>query len=340
MSSDDILVFDLDPEWGHGRRICDRLGLPLAGHDERRFDDGEIRVRAAVGVRGRDVYVVQPLIGDPALSAHDRLCRLLFFIAALKDASAGRVTAVVPYLAYARQDRRSKPRDPLTLRYVASLFEAVGTDRVMTIDVHNPAAFENAFRCPTEHLEARLLFVGHVVPMLGSDRPVVVSPDVGGVKRAERFREALGRALGQAVDMAFLEKIRDDAGIAGGSLVGAVAGCTVIIVDDLVSTGGTLVRAAAACRAAGCRRIMAVATHGVFAGRAAEAVGGMAADPAFAQLIVTDTIPPARLSRVGAGKLVVLEAAPLLADAIARVHGGGSIGDLLAAGPDPGRGPG
>ena len=176
-----------------------RLGIALADHEEREFEDGEHKSRPLTNVRGRDVYVLQSLYGDAKQSVNDKLCRLLFFIGALKDASAARVTAVVPYLGYARKDRRSKARDPVTTRYVAMLFEAVGTDCVLTLDVHNLAAYQNAFRCRTEHLEANPLFIAHLLPLLRDAQVSVVSPDAGGIKRADAFRQRLSAALKRPV---------------------------------------------------------------------------------------------------------------------------------------------
>jgi ribose-phosphate pyrophosphokinase len=327
MALDDIALFDLDPEWEHGRRIADDLEIPVSPHEERGFEDGEFKVRPLMGVRNKDVYVVQSLQGDFQRSVHDKLCRLLFFIGAVKDASARRVTAVTPYLAYARKDRRTKPRDPVTTRYLAQLLEAVGTDRIVTVDVHNQAAFENAFRCPTEHLEARKLFVEHLALTSGHDALTVVSPDVGGVKRAERLRESLARSPGQDIGLAFMEKTRSGGIVSGDQLVGNVKDRTVVIVDDLISTGTTMMRAAAACRHAGCRQVFAVATHGVFNGAAKDFV----ASPLFDRIVVTDTLPPFRLpEELISSRLTVLSAAPLLAEAIARIHGGGSISELLA----------
>ena len=143
-----------------------------------------MKVRPLVGVRDRDVFVVQSLLGDAHNSVHDKLWRLLLFIGALRDSSARRITVVAPYLAYGRKDRRTKPRDPVATRQLATLFEAAGTDRVVTIDVHNLAAFENAFRCRTENLLARPLFAEHVRSTVEGGAIVVVSPDVGGMKRA------------------------------------------------------------------------------------------------------------------------------------------------------------
>ncbi len=327
MGKDGIVLFDLDPDWGHGARIAECLELSVSPHEERSFEDGELKVRPLVGVRNRDVYVVQSLHGDAERSVHDKLCRLLIFVGAVKDASAARVTVVTPYLAYARKDRRTKPRDPVTIRYLASMMEAVGVDRVVAVDVHNEAAFENAFRCRTEHLEARTLFVAHLVPLVGQGALSVVSPDVGGVKRAVRLRDSLEHALGREVGLAFMEKTRSGGVVGGGTLVGDVRGRMVVILDDLISTGTTMMRAAAACRAVGGGPVFALATHGLFVGGAPAVI----ASPLFDRVVVTDTLPPFRLpEKLAARHVTVLGTAPLLAEAIARIHGGGSVSELLA----------
>ena len=143
--------------------------------------------------------VLHSLHGDAGESANDKLCRLLFFCGALKDAGAACVTAVTPYLCYARKDRRTKPNDPVTTRYVAAMFEAVGADRVITLEVHNVAAFENAFRCPTWHIESGPLMAAHFAPLLRDERVASVSPDAGGAKRAEQFRQAMEHLTRQDV---------------------------------------------------------------------------------------------------------------------------------------------
>jgi ribose-phosphate pyrophosphokinase len=167
MNTESVAVFALAASRGLGESICGHLGLTLSAVEEREFEDGEHKTRPLVSVRGRDVFVVHSLHGDEQQNVNDKLCRLLFFLGALRDASAARVTALIPYLCYARKDRKSKARDPVTTRYVAGLFEAMGVDRIVTIDVHNLAAFQNAFRLRTEHLEAKNLFVAHFAPILG-----------------------------------------------------------------------------------------------------------------------------------------------------------------------------
>ena len=327
---DGILLFALNATRDFGKRVSKRLEIPLSDHEEREFEDGEHKSRPLVNVRGRDVFVIQSLHGDPAQSPNDKLCRLLFFIGALKDASAGCVTAVIPYLAYARKDRKTKSRDPVTMKYVAGLLESVGTNRVVTVDVHNLAAFQNAFRCGTDHLEAKTLFIDHFMSKLrGRDEDIVViSPDVGGVKRAELFRQALGEALGRDLPAAFMEKQRSAGVVSGDAIVGEVKNRTVIIIDDLISTGTTILRAAKACAGAGSGRVFAAASHGLFVGAANDVI----ADPAIEAVVVTDTVPPFRLRPNLIGeKVVVLDTSTLMAEAIARIHAGGSIVDLMDA---------
>jgi ribose-phosphate pyrophosphokinase len=326
MSRDALCLFALDASRPYGERVAAALGIALSRHEARDFEDGEHKARSLENVRGRDVYVIHSLYGEPGMSANDKLIRLLFFIGALKDASAAQVTAVCPYLAYSRKDRRTKPRDPLGSRYVAQLFEAMGTDRMVTLDVHNLAAYQNAFRIPAEHLEARGLFVAWFAARLQDDAVVVVSPDAGGVKRADAFRDALARALDRPVGSAFMEKRRSEGVVSGEAVVGDIDGRTAIILDDLVSSGTTLARAAAACKARGASRVFAAASHGVFAGAAAEVL----ADPVLEKLLVADSIPPFRLPPAMLGRRVeMLDSAPLFAEAIRRLHSGGSLVELL-----------
>jgi ribose-phosphate pyrophosphokinase len=308
-----------------GSSIAQSLGQPLAAHEERDFEDGEHKTRPLDPVRNADAYVVQSLHGGPVESANDKLCRLLFFIGALKDAGAARVTAVVPYLCYARKDRRTKSNDPVATRYVAALFEAVGTDAVVTLDVHNPVAYENAFRCPTVTLTAAPLFVDYA-KSLGRENLCVVSPDPGGVKRAELFREALEAALGRPISKGFVDKRRSAGVVSGDLFVGDVAETTALIIDDLISTGGTLLRAAHAARKAGAKRVIALVTHGLFMPGAAEVL----ADPAIDRLVVTDAVPPFRLDPSAAhSKIDTIAVAPLLANAIRRLREGQPLADLL-----------
>lgn len=326
MARDDLILFTLEPSRALAERVSGALGVSLSEHEERDFEDGEHKIRPLVNVRGRDVFVFHSLHGDAKESANDKLCRMLFFIGALKDASAARVTAVIPYLAYARKDRKTKTRDPVTSRYVAALFEAVGADHVVAMEVHNLAAFQNGFRCPTDHLDCARLFANHFALLLAGQEVAVVSPDAGGAKRAERFRQALTHALDGDVGSAFVEKYRSRGVVTGGTVVGNVKDRTAIIIDDLISTGTTMIRAATACRDLGATRVFAAATHGLFVGEASKVL----LDPALDRVVTTDTIPPFRLDpAVVRKKLDILETAPLFAEAIKRIHEGGSIVELL-----------
>jgi ribose-phosphate pyrophosphokinase len=320
-----VRLFALKATAQLGAAVAQALAHPLTPHEERSFEDGEHKARPLEGVGDTDCYVIQSLHGGPDESANDKLCRLLFFIGALKDAGAARVTAIAPYLCYARKDRRTKPFDPVTTRYVAAMFEAVGADRVVTLEVHNPAAFENAFRRRAVTLSMAPLLLD-VALRVEVEPLCVLSPDPGGAKRAEQFREALEGRIGRPVGKAFADKHRSAGVLSGDLLVGDVRDATVLVVDDLISTGATLVRAARAARQAGARRVIALAAHGLFMPGAEE----LLADPAIERVVVTDSVPPFRLtsSRLSA-KLEVVPCAPLLAAAIARLATGAPLTDLL-----------
>jgi ribose-phosphate pyrophosphokinase len=212
----DIRLFALEGSRHLGEGVAAALDVELAAHEERPFEDGEHKSRPLFDVRDADVYVIHSLHGDREQSANDRLCRLLFFIGALRDAGAARVTALAPYLCYSRKDRRTKARDPVTTRYVATLFEAVGTSRIATIDVHNVAAFENAFRIPAENLSARPLFASLVAERLAGKEIAVFSPDAGGLKRARALQEELQEHRADVVPLLHQEAVgKRDPTVAG-----------------------------------------------------------------------------------------------------------------------------
>jgi len=318
MTNHPMLLFGLQGSRELADRVARRLDVALAEHEERNFEDGEHKARPLQDVRGQDAFVLHSLHGDDSESGNDKLCRLLFFCGALKDAGARSVTAVVPYLCYARKDRRTKPNDPITTRYVAAMFEAVGIDRVMTVEVHNIAAFENAFRCPTWHIESAPLLVAHFAPLLNGQSVVAVSPDAGGAKRAEQFRQALEQLSGRDVGSAYMEKYRSSGVVTGELLAGDVSGKAAVIVDDLVSTGGTLIRAAEACRRAGATKVFAAAAHGLFVGGAP----ALFASPALDSITVTDTIPPFRVAKPDLGRLTALDISEAIARAISACRDG------------------
>jgi ribose-phosphate pyrophosphokinase len=284
------LLFALQGSEHYATRVAQRLGCQLALHEERDYEDGEHKCRPLESVNGREVVVFHSLYGDDRQSANDKLCRLLFFCAACKDAGARHVQVVTPYLCYGRKDRRTHPQDPTITRYLAAMIEACGVDRLVALEVHNSAAFDNAFRIPAWNLQCAELFAEHFARLVGDAEVVSVSPDTGGAKRAEQFRQALERQLGRSVGGALVEKHRDQATLTGDLLVGEVLGKTAIVFDDLISTGQTLMHAGLACQKAGAVRLFAAATHGLFTG------GSDLFDTAlFEHIAISDCVPPFRL---------------------------------------------
>ena len=319
-------LFALNNSSDFGELVAKQLCINLSAHEERNFEDGEHKSRPLENVRNQDVFVIHSLYSDTTQSVNDKLCRLLFFIGALKDAFAKKVTAVVPYLCYARKDRKTKSRDPVTTRYIARLFEAAGADSIVTMDVHNVQAFQNAFRIPAENLEAKKLFADYLTPLVKDEEPVIMSPDFGGIKRAEQFQQTLGKKLNRELPVVFMEKYRSGGVVSGERMSGEVKDKTVIIVDDLISTGGTIARAAAACKKSGAKKVLALATHGIFTGRPDETLQ----EDVLQQIITTNTIPPFRLEHTRIKeKLTVLNVPPFFAEAIKRMQEGGSITELL-----------
>ena len=325
--SSEIKLFALNTSKDFGEKVAIELDTTLSQHEERDFEDGEHKSRSLENVRNRDVYVIQSLYGEPGRSVNDKLCRLLFFVGSLKDAAAESVTIIAPYLCYARKDRQTKSRDPITTRYVAALMEAVGTDRILTIDVHNLQAYQNAFRCQSEHLEGKNLFVGHFAPLVKNEEVVVLSPDTGGAKRAEAFRQALSEATQKEVGFGFLAKQRSMGVVSGSTKIyGNVISKTVIIIDDLISSGTTLSRAATACLAEGAKKVYAVATHGAFTSQANKILQNAPLE----QVVITNTIPTFQLSpQLLKEKVVVLDITPVFAAAINRIHHGESLQELI-----------
>lgn len=325
MSNQDLALFSLRSGADFASRVAAWLDVSLAAHEERDFEDGEHKIRPLESVRHRDVYVVQSIYGDEQLSLNDRLVRLLFMLGCLRENGAERVTAVIPYLCYARKERKTKRRDPVTTRYLAQLLEAMGVDRVVTLDVHNRAAYDNAFRCQASHLSARDTFIEHLLPQLSDEDVTVASPDIGGVKRAEQFREALEKRLDRPVASAFMEKHRSAGKVRGTTVVGPVSGRRVLILDDLIAGGGTMKRAAEAFLEQGARQVDAIASHGVFAADAGENL----ASPALNRLLISDSLPPSRQpSSLQQTKIETVSVAPLIGEAIRCLHSGGSLSAL------------
>jgi ribose-phosphate pyrophosphokinase len=292
--------------------IADCLGVELGRALVGTFRNGEVRIRIEDNVRGADVFVVQSLC--PPI--HHHIWELLLLLDALKRASARRVTAVIPYYAYARQERKTAGREPISARVLADVITTAGADRVLTMDLHAPA-IEGFFNIPVDHLRAVKLLAGYfrdrVLP-----NAVVVSPDVGGVARANDFRQRLGLPL------AIIAKHRPtpDA-VEVVEMVGDVQGRPAILLDDMISTGGTMIEAARELQARGVTDVYACATHGVFAIDAMQAL----AQAPVERWVVTNTIPLPPDAHLAT--LEVLSVAPLLAESIRRIHENLSVSGLF-----------
>jgi ribose-phosphate pyrophosphokinase len=316
-------------------RVAEEAGLPLAALEERSFDGGEFKLRPLESVRGRIALVFQSLAGSSAASVSDRFVRLLFLLNGLRDAGAERRIALIPYLAYARKDRRTQIRDPVNTRYVAQLLEASGADRLIALDVHNPAALDNAFRIPVDHLSALPMFAEYFARRFAHAPLAVASPDVGGIKRVQVFRELLEARLGREVELAFIEKRRAAGVVSGGTLVGLPPGQpTVIVLDDLCATGGTLIRAAQICRGAGAAAVHVAVTHlpldaGVRTLLASEVIAGIVATDSVGIAFQHQTLSPAH------DKLVTLSVGPLFGQAVQRLLAGKPLAPLLRQWPVP-----
>ncbi len=304
--------------------VAARLGVTPAAFEVRGFEDGEHKSRPLTEVHGRDVFLLHALDDRPGSKVDERLCRLLFFIANLRDQGAARITLVCPYLCYSRKDRRTKPRDPVTSRYVAELLEAMGLSTIAVLEPHNPAAFENAFRRPAITLDAYGALADAVTAHTGGEPLAVVSPDTGGAKRAGAFAQRLAARTGSEAAMAFLDKRRSEGVVSGEVFAGDVAGRTAVIVDDLIASGTTLMRAVDACRRHDARRVFAVATHGLFAAGAEALFAPGGPD----RLFITDSVAP-RMETLWDGRVETVTVQPLLADLIAALHRGDPVAALL-----------
>lgn len=314
-----MLIFDLTPDHPLGAAIAGAAGHPVAPMELRGFAGGEHKARPLCSLRGKDVFVVSTLHARPGLSVNDLLLRLLFFLSACHDHGARRVTAVAPYLPYARKDRVTKAHDPVTFRYVAQLFEAAGADGLVTVETHNLAALQNAFRRPVVHVDTGLVFSARIARLAGDRRVVVASPDGGGIKRAELLRQAVEQRLARPVGFAMMEKHRSSGVVTGELFAGEVAGCVVVLVDDMIESGGTMRRAAAACRARGAAEVHLMAAHLVPPGDGV----ALCADPAVTSATVTDT---AVLPVEG---VHVVSLAPVLGRVVASLHRGDSVAPHL-----------
>ncbi|MBX5464260.1 MAG: ribose-phosphate pyrophosphokinase [Clostridia bacterium] len=296
------------------QEICDHLKVPLGQVDVGRFSNGEIRVSIGENVRGIDVFVVQPT----SQPVNDNLMELLIMIDALRRASAGRITAVVPFYGYARQDRKTRGREPITAKLVANLITVAGANRVLTVDLH-AGQIQGFFDVPVDNLSGVPLLAQYL-RQRGFDRQtVVVSPDAGGVPRARDMADRLG------VGLAILDKRRPEPNVAEVThVIGDVEGRDAIIVDDMIDTAGTVREGSLELKRRGARRVIACATHPVFSGNAWENLR----EAGLEEVVVTNTIAQPERSEID-GKLTVLSTGPLLAEAIRRIHSDMSVSALF-----------
>lgn len=301
--------------------IADHLGMSLGKITVGRFADGEVNVVINENVRGKDVYIIQPTTPP----TNETLMELLLMISTMRRASARKITAIIPYYGYARQDRKMQARVPISAADVARLLEAMGVDRVVAVDLHC-GQIQGFFgpRVPVDNLDGGTVGVSYFGDM-DLVNPVIVSPDAGGVYRAKQFREALKKKHEVDCGLAMIVKQRAKANeIERMDLVGSVDGCDVIIVDDMVDTAGTLCQAADMLKSHGARRVFAFASHGVFSGPAASRI----AKSQLTELVVLDTIPLGE-EAAATGKITQLSVGPLLAQAIYNIHNKKSISALF-----------
>jgi ribose-phosphate pyrophosphokinase len=298
-------------------KICNYLELPLGRGKTELFPDGELMVKVEEDVRGRDCYVVQPT--SHPINAH--LMELFIWIDCLKRASAQRVTAVIPYFGYARQDRKDEGRTPITAKLVANLLERAGADRVVSVDLH-AAQVQGFFDIPVDHLTAAPVLAKWVKKLNLSDR-VFVSPDVGNVKRAQVYANMLGG------EICIIDKRRKSGSeTIAKHVIGDVEGKNILMVDDMVTTAGTMTEAVKILREYGAKQIYLAATHAVFAPPAMERL----ASCDFTKMAVTDTIPIGNRADAIKDRLVVLSVADLIGEAIHRIHHNASVSALFKNG--------
>ena len=294
--------------------ISDYLDVPLAKCEVRRFADNEVFVEIHENMRGEDAFIIQ----STSYPANDHLMELLIIIDALRRASARRITAVLPYFGYARQDRKPGPRTPISAKLVANLIEAAGADRVLTLDLH-AGQIQGFFDIPTDNLFAAPVFVDDIKQRFGKKELMLVSPDVGGVVRTR----ALGNRIG--ADLAIVDKRREKAGVSEVmNIIGDVDGRHCVMVDDIVDSAGTLCNAAGALIDAGAKSVSAYVTHGVLSGQAIERVNNSQLE----KLLITDTIQPTE-EILGSDKFDVIKISDLIGEAMRRTSYEHSVSSLF-----------
>lgn len=294
--------------------IAKQVGTTLGQANISRFSDGEVNLEIQENIRGCDVFVIQSTCSP----ANENYMELFIFMDALKRASAARITAVMPYYGYARQDRKAAPRAPISSKCMADLLEAAGANRVLAVDLH-AGQIQGFFNVPVDHLFSMPVLINYLKESVRGEDSVIVSPDAGGVERARAYAKRLGSSI------AIIDKRRSAPNEAKAlNLIGDVAGKNAIIVDDMIDTAGTLTQAVDTILRHGAKKVSACATHPVFSGAAITRIQ----DSQLQEVVVTDTIPLSPLARKCA-KIKQLTVAPLLAEAIKRIHGNDSVSSLF-----------
>ncbi len=312
----DIKIFCGNSNIALATAIANHLGLPVGKSEVSTFSDGEISVHIKESVRGSDVFVVQSF----ATPVNRNLMELLIMIDAFRRASAGRITAVIPYYGYARQDRKNRSRDPISAKLVANLISTAGADRVLTMDLHAPQ-IQGFFEMPLDHMLGMPILVEYFEKLVSKDERdyVVMSPDLGSVNRARKFAERL------ELPLAIVDKRRSRANVSEVmNVIGDVAGRDVLILDDIIDTAGTLCNAAIAIKERGARSVNACATHGVLSGPAIERICNSVID----EIVLLDTINIDEKAK-SCDKIKVLTVAPVFAEAIARIYSDKPISSLF-----------
>jgi ribose-phosphate pyrophosphokinase len=313
----ELKVFSGSAHQELAREIASVLGVSLGQARLKRFPDTEVSFQIDENIRGTDIFVVQPTCANGAASVDQHIMEMLIMIDAFKRSSAARITAVVPYFGYARQDRKDKPRVPISAKLVANVLSAAGTNRVLTMDLHK-AQIQGFFDIPVDHLFAAPVIIDYLSRM-DHHNLTMVAPDAGGAERARAYAKRLN------AELAVIDKRRTDDGTAEVmNVIGDVSGRTCIIQDDIIDTAGTITKAAAALKANGADRIFACAVHGVLSGPAMERIEKSPID----QLIVTNTIPLSG-DKAKCEKIRVLSVARLLGQAIKSIHEETSVSSLF-----------
>ncbi|MEO2066385.1 ribose-phosphate pyrophosphokinase [Thermovibrio guaymasensis] len=309
-----LITGNANPELA--RKVSANLGIPLADVTVGRFSDGETQVVINESVRDCDVFIIQSLCRP----ANDNIMELLLLADALKRASAGRITAVLPYYAYGRQDRKVNPRDPISAKLLADIIMTSGVNHVVVIDLHAKQV-EGFFDIPVDHLEARPVLTDYFLSLgMGGEDTVVVSPDIGGVARARNFAKVLSSPI------AIIDKRRPRPNVSEVmNVIGEVKGKRAVIIDDIIDTAGTIVNAAKVIKEMGATEVYAACTHPVFSGPAVERLSNAVKEGFIKEIVVTDTIP---LSQEFEG-VKVLTVAGMISEAIRRIHYGESISQMF-----------